>query len=68
MHVTHNIDLLSVQMHVIKRGMNLMANFKFNYSFLDGRQQIASVEKVNSRIECLCYGLDKTYVDSVSYF
>jgi hypothetical protein len=53
-------------MHVIKRGGRLFNLFQANSSILDGRRQRVYLDKITARVESLCYGLDRRYVDPVS--
>jgi hypothetical protein len=57
-------DSESHVMHVIKRGELFSTIGKI--LLLDGRRQRVYLDKITARVESLCYGLDRRYVDPVS--
>lgn len=65
-----------VKMFVIKRGKNLHKLLKFIDLLMvfccsyraDGRKEEVHFDKITSRIQKLCYGLNMDFVDPVSTF
>lgn len=59
--------------YVVKRGINTLSkkqnnNKKQYILFLGGRKEEVHIDKITSRIQKLCYGLNMDYVDPVSIY